>query len=801
MKQQFKSKQTISFSIAQKIAIGGGVSIITIALLFFSLKFINVKDSSASTFCGATISGTQTVSSNTSCSQKTTVDGGILYIEAAVEIDEDFEIKNDGYVVVRNGGSLTITGGHTLTVEGGTFIMNGNVDIDKKLEISSDGDVTLNSGYTLTLEELKIEDSKFDIDGNIVSTKKIEFKKDSDIDFDADATLSTVDMKIEGASFNINKNVSVSEKLEIKKDANVTLESDATLSMEELKVEEADFTQNGTINVSKKFEFKKTGSVNIAGKFNFTGSDESKLKEDMVLNIKDNGTMNLTGSGKFKIEGGSTTLNVNAGGWLLVNYAEFKEGNYTNNGYIEQTSTTNDFTIKEDISGNGIFYTVDKSKLKLQGGAKVHNKNSGGMSDDDFILGSTTIAVKRLPKFKIQEDGLELGDALIVTDTLDLNGRNIDIKSYDMTLPKSFSFNRSGNNSEYIKTSSTGKYNLTILSNNTKHTAPIGRNPYLPVAVNCTDCEGTQFAVAVTENVYANPEQQTGLQSTNGVGETWRVTPNQSFSGTVTFELQWNAGNNGTTNSELSGFNRTICTPGYWMTGTSSSWTSDGVNVNVNASGSDPYYVSIQLTGMSAGVEYFFAVGSGGSALPVEFTSFNAQYANGQVDLVWKTATETNNDYYEVQRSQDGIDWEVVSTLEGAGTTIHSNRYDAVDYAPLQGTSYYRIKQVDYNGEWDVSKTVQVNTSSNGDASLNIASVFPNPFDDQLTIELATAMGGNVSIELYAPNGKLEASKTQEIQTGNNQFTLQNLGNLRSGYYLLKASDGMNQTTRKVIKK
>ena len=96
--------------------------------------------------------------------------------------------------------------------------------------------------------------------------------------------------------------------------------------------------------------------------------------------------------------------------------------------------------------------------------------------------------------------------------------------------------------------------------------------------------------------------------------------------------------------------------------------------------------------------------------LPVEWLSFDAKLIadDRQVLCEWATASEANNHHFQVQRSEDTISWETVGTLEGAGTSQEVNTYALVDHRPLSGVSYYRVIQVDHNGQKSPSETRSV---------------------------------------------------------------------------------------------
>jgi len=98
-----------------------------------------------------------------------------------------------------------------------------------------------------------------------------------------------------------------------------------------------------------------------------------------------------------------------------------------------------------------------------------------------------------------------------------------------------------------------------------------------------------------------------------------------------------------------------------------------------------------------------------GIALPIELISFEAKMnTNKQVDIFWATASELNNDFFTIERSSDGVNWEIVTTATGAGNSIYRIDYAAYDSRPLSGISYYRLKQTDFDGAFEYSNIVSV---------------------------------------------------------------------------------------------
>jgi hypothetical protein len=115
--------------------------------------------------------------------------------------------------------------------------------------------------------------------------------------------------------------------------------------------------------------------------------------------------------------------------------------------------------------------------------------------------------------------------------------------------------------------------------------------------------------------------------------------------------------------------------------------------------------------------------------IPVEMTTFTAKKVGSANKLAWQTATEINNYYFDVERSNDGATFQNIGKVKGVGNTNTLSNYDFMDENPLAGTNYYRLQQVDVNGKTTTSKTVAVN--SNGKGSVK---VFPTLATDKLSV-------------------------------------------------------------------
>ena len=116
------------------------------------------------------------------------------------------------------------------------------------------------------------------------------------------------------------------------------------------------------------------------------------------------------------------------------------------------------------------------------------------------------------------------------------------------------------------------------------------------------------------------------------------------------------------------------------------------------------------------------------SPLPVELVSFDAALAERKVVLNWQTASELNSNYFDVLRSIDGQSWASIGTVPANGSSQVTVDYSLVDASPMKGVSYYRLKQVDLNGDFHLSDIRSINNSS----KVNQVKIYPNPTDKGL---------------------------------------------------------------------
>jgi hypothetical protein len=181
--------------------------------------------------------------------------------------------------------------------------------------------------------------------------------------------------------------------------------------------------------------------------------------------------------------------------------------------------------------------------------------------------------------------------------------------------------------------------------------------------------------------------------------------------------------------------------------------------------------------------------------LPVELLYFEAKAAdNEKVICNWITATEINNDYFIVERSRDGLSFEDIGKISGAGNSNQLLSYAFTDHAPLTGVSYYRLKQVDFDGSFSYSNIVAVNFLKHG-----VFSVFPNPALNAITVSFFSYSKSYGRLDIISSSGQVVKSLVIECTSGTNQ-QLFDISNLAAGVYTIRLQNKHEVIYERLIK-
>jgi hypothetical protein len=180
-----------------------------------------------------------------------------------------------------------------------------------------------------------------------------------------------------------------------------------------------------------------------------------------------------------------------------------------------------------------------------------------------------------------------------------------------------------------------------------------------------------------------------------------------------------------------------------------------------------------------------------GALLPVELVDFVASLEADYVRIKWTTTLEVNNDYFELMRSNDGLEWHTVTKINGQGFSQTYSEYEYLDESPRKGTNYYKLRQVDLDKSYTYSPIIVVHNLVRSETT-----AYPNPATDFIYINVNSLE--DAELQVFNQNGKLiyQEKTTEEV-------TQIDLSGFTPGtyYYKMLDKDGGVKTTQKFVKK
>jgi flagellar assembly factor FliW len=185
-------------------------------------------------------------------------------------------------------------------------------------------------------------------------------------------------------------------------------------------------------------------------------------------------------------------------------------------------------------------------------------------------------------------------------------------------------------------------------------------------------------------------------------------------------------------------------------------------------------------------------------SVPVELTSFTANVVASNVNLIWRTATETNNSGFSVERKNiESSEWNTLLFVKGFGTTTEQHSYSFIDENISAGKYFYRLKQIDFNGMYEYSSEIEVVVNAPDNFSLN--QNYPNPFNPSTSIEFQLPKESFVTLKIYNILGVEIATLVNEQKPAGVHKINFDASGLTSGLYIYKISTGNFEQTRKML--
>jgi hypothetical protein len=213
-----------------------------------------------------------------------------------------------------------------------------------------------------------------------------------------------------------------------------------------------------------------------------------------------------------------------------------------------------------------------------------------------------------------------------------------------------------------------------------------------------------------------------------------------------------------------------------------------------NAQTTEFEYAIKPTTNIKPGVTYYFRVDaanylvgyvfpslSTAATLPVSLVDFTVASDKNRVLISWKTATEQNNSHFDIERSNDGVRFSKIATVQGSGTSAVAHTYTTYDNSPYNGVNYYRIKQYDVDGRFTISSIRSINMLVQA-----IGKVYPNPSHGDINFTLQNNSDVAITATLTDLGGKIVHQEIIQTNTAASSYKLNLQTKLAPGVYVLQ---------------
>ena len=471
-------------------------------------------------------------------------------------------------------------------------------------------------------------------------------------------------------------------------------------------------------------------AVNATKKLTLNNSFSIPVSRTITVNgTLDCNTKQVTGTGSFGLTstGRLSTANTSGvdGSIQVLGTASFSSGA----SYEFHAATTNPFP--------GVLSTVTATTVVVDANVTL-NKNVSVTSALNLTTGKLTIPT---------------GKVLTVASGSTITGSGFGVSKHIVT---------------QVNTSTGATSTLRVSSLSGTATFPIGNGTYyMPITLTTPSAFDFSLCIfqGITKNGTPNGIAFTALQKSTVVDAVWIVNKN-SGSGLVTMQLLWPAALEGSTFSTLTNSSIGIAHYGtYWESPLGSG---DQVQKTVTRSG---------ITSFSP-----FGIGKIGLPLPLKFGDLKIYYENSDLHIDWSTYDEMNVDHFEIERSQNGQQFATAGVMNAMGNgNSGKTDYSWLDSSPLSGTSFYRIKEVDIDGESKYSSVVRIDIDRNN-SKLNL---FPNPVVDKKLSVQANIEQGRYNILVSNLDGKKIYNQILDHRGGMISQSIQLPSATSPGIYLL----------------
>ena len=522
----------------------------------------------------------------------------------------------------------------------------------------------------------------------------------------------------------------------------------------------------------------------------------------------------INNGAKINIAAG-TFMNIDAGGFVNET-----GGEVTNAGTMQVEGDW------ENNDAGGVFAT-NNGTVELDGGAQ---DITGSVPTDFYDLVTEGTDHKTL-------NGVDAN----VLNVLNLNGKSVRLNTNTLDIENAAPAAITGTGKIISETGpASGGYGVlrwNIGTNTGNYTIPFGTDAATPADLsfqyNITTAGGPSssyktFSTYVTDsensftgpNITVNPTpgQWTNLPTTVNhltddyiqaahywtVDRFWIIDAenigegNGGYSGTPRFEYQFKyaqaevAAPNHIDESLLIAqrYNHTLDKWGDWLY---------GVPAVINDPTNNEVTIQIGLDPGTVGEDLYpvWTLVDNSDPLPIELVRFVGECGGDEILLEWTTWTETNTEFFTLERSLNGTDFEVVDIVDGAGNSNQPISYEVKDYSPYNGTSYYRLKDTDSAGKSSYSDVIAVTCGGRGDVDFNFVNAYEVDNTD-IVVEFTGNENEDYNVVLYDASGRKTLDFSGVAVSGMNKVRLP-AGDLARGIYIINLNNNVKNFSRRVM--
>ncbi len=407
-------------------------------------------------------------------------------------------------------------------------------------------------------------------------------------------------------------------------------------------------------------------------------------------------------------------------------------------------------------------------------------------SSNQTIQGSSKLVIDKLRVNNT--NGVTAETVIEVKNSLDLQNGILEIPEESLIFLSGANVSNSGSSS-FVDGPITKK-------GTSNFTFPTGDgSQWAPIKISNLGNSNQTFSAEYFKKAPKNPTSFSSGSGINNISsqEYWTL-DRLSGSNGVNVTLYWKAGmNHGITKPFAQNNNNQNTLRVVKNSG--SQWQDEGSNIGNSSNSTSGNVQSNSINNFSDFT--FGSTSSSNNSLPVEFTNFVVnRVGQRSAILKWSTASETNNSHFRIQRRSSN-QWRSIGRVGGHGTTLEPQAYEYRDQKPVQGTNYYRLKQVDFDGSYEYS-SIKAVTFSEGTASKDIQ-ILQNPVNQQLSVRFKSNHEQQYRLALIDATGQTVKTGEWQVTSGVHTQTA-DLSGLPAGVYCLILRGDQTQRVRKLIK-